>query len=214
MISADIRHHYDLSGSLLRFAVLLFIPFTVLTLAAASAAQPPHAALAGFGEGCASTTNPCWQRLVVGFTSVGEAHRRLVNLGYEPFHRSSYGIITYGRIAAFIDCDIQLGYNDSTGPIQTLIFENCNGLRLGDFEDWLGVPGRVMPEQDATDLIYSNGSTIILVDSAPAPESSILQVRMRAQAQLLYDTSVDWRGHLLKPWYCRDQFNQFGAQNC
>jgi hypothetical protein len=176
--------------------------------------QTPHPALTGFQAGCTKQPQPCWQGLIVGVTRVAEAQRILLGLGYTASHRSSYGIITYSRIPAFINCDIQVGYNDSTGPIQLLIFENCSGLRLGDFENWLGTPERVMPEQDATDLIYSGGSTIILVDLSPTPESSILQVRMRAQGKLLYDTSVGWEGHLLQPWYCREQFNQYGVRNC
>lgn len=201
------------------FLKLTFISLTCVTLFAFGARawgneQPPNPDLAGFSESCEGQTQPCWQGLVVGVTSVPEAQRILTSFGYTPSHRSSYGIITFERIPNQIQCDIQVSYTDSTGPIQLLIFENCDGLQFGDFENWLGTPESLMPEQDANNLIYDGGKTIVLISPSLSPVSPVLQLRMRPDTNLLYDVRIDWKGYLLQPWYCVIQANKYGVKNC
>ncbi len=205
-----------MSGFFLKITLFSLACLTILSLAvrAWGNEQAPNPELAGFHESCEGQSLPCWRGIVVGKTSVPDAQRILTDFGYRPSHRSSYGIITFEHIPDQIQCDIQISYADSTGPIQQLIFENCDGLQLGDFQNWLGTPESMMPEQDANNLIYGGGKTIVLITPSLSPVSPVLQVRMRPDTNLLYDVRIDWKGYLFQPWYCQNQAKQYGVKNC
>lgn len=176
--------------------------------------EPRYPALARFNDLCEGRHQPCWQGIEVGITTVAETQRILDTLGYRLLQRTSYGNITYDRLPGSLDCVIQVSYNDSTGSVQSLAFEDCKGLRLGDVESWLGAPDRLVPNWDVYHLLYNEGEEITLIRDSLSPYSNVPEFEILSAGGTPYDFTIAWKGYQPDVWYCHDQFNQYGVSGC
>jgi hypothetical protein len=190
----------------LKFAVPILLICVVLSLAARmlGSMQPPNPALNGLTEACVGIQQPCWFGVIPGVTTVAETHRTLLDLGYSPSQRSSFGIITYGRQAEVIPCRIQVRYVDSTGPIIALHFQECDGLQLGDFINALGFPDTLVIGTENHAVRYQPGLEIIVAGARFSPYRTVTNVELLPTLAVRSTIGVSWRGFRLRAHYCND----------
>ena len=197
--------------------IILFLPtFLVLSTSARvlGAMQPPNRAMAGFQARCESKRQLCWFNIAPGATTVAQTQETMLGMGYEPSHRSSYGIITYGRVETVIPCAIQVIYGDFTAPISALRFENCNGIRMGDLSLVIGLPDRVIPNENYNLLNYATHFYLTQPSAQLSAFSPISQIELVTKDEHRDDGSVAWKGFQPQDWYCRDALAQYGSANC
>jgi len=194
----------------------LFVSLTILSIAAREIGlrQPLNPALHSLNDHCVDKPQPCWYGIVLGGTTVAEVQRLLTETGYNPSHRSSYGIIGYGVFKPVINCDLQAHYADSTGAVQRLRFQDCADIRFGDLASLFGLPDSALADPSSLTLFYGNGTRIIL-DSPPFSLYSLVEgFEFRSNTRILDSFVVDWQGFQSPIWYCYHQFLQHGVDAC
>lgn len=195
--------------SILGFGVLCWLAMII-----GREGNAPHPAIEGFREGCAGQALACWQSIVPAETTVAETQRMMTGLGYQPSRRSSFGIITYGRVEAVIPCTVYVTYNQATAPIILLRFEACMELRLGDLLDVFGFPDSILPSDGFNTLRYQSHTEILVGSESLSPYSPIVSIEMRPNVMVQAAIGLEWKGLLPQGWYCREQSTDSGVWNC
>jgi len=165
-------------------------------------------------EGCEGKPQPCWYGIVPGVTMVAKTQQILVGLGYTPSRRSSYGIITYDVMDHSIACKLQVIYYDSTGPIQSLEFRECSGVRFGDMSRMFGKIDWILPDLNRNTLIYEFGGDIDLDGGGLFAHSPVSHFSLWSNEGLYYHSPVHWKGFMRQARYCRQQFILHGSSGC
>lgn len=191
----------------------LFAVLNILMLLAGQA-QAPETWLTEFAQACMDRPQPCWYGIVPGVTTVAETQRIVLGLGYTPSRRSSYGIITYGLHERVIGCTLQATYDESTGPIRSLHFRDCTGIRVGDLIMALGRPDWMQPQAQRSILIYETGRDLLVEGQAVSPYSPVTEFNLHRPYTVEYVGAITWRGFVPRGHSCRQQRAQYGSSRC
>jgi hypothetical protein len=179
----------------IRLAVYLIPVFNVmsLTLILLGSAQPPHAALRGFVEGCASVPQPCWYGIVPGVTSLEDAQAFLDDATTYTFSsKRTLNITHYWRYEASGLCALTLV---EFNAIVREIGLRCREVKVvvGEVYAVVGTPNFVMPDLENI-YLYHPGQGIFYITTGGMSDDGLMLVGVENEIRSLALRSEAPRG--------------------
>jgi hypothetical protein len=178
--------------------ILITLVVTAITVGKQA---PPHTAAIGFTAGCEGKTQPCWQGIVPGVTTIETADDAVENVGFSKLDRRSFGnrAVYQLREAVVSNCASLTLYHRVT--VDTILLEDCSGITVGDVVA-IGLPTHIILSEIGSHLLLVEGGALqFQLSDSYAPQSTVTSIRIVKQATTGVD-SFYWRGFAPTWRYC------------
>ncbi len=168
---------------------------------ALGSSQPPHAALAGFSEGCTDKPQPCWYGIVPGVTSENDLLDRMAFAGKAKYtfdDLASSHLIYFTLPDTAPACIFTFRIKQDVVIRADVALCRNSTLRLGDIALLSATSSQAL-SLPPNDVLYDTMS--INVDGWPVPDSRVTSINLLPHTDRLQQYA--WHGFMPLWRYCQ-----------